>query len=37
MGGGVQNMSAVHRLTHFIDHVDRESHHTEVVEDEDSF
>lgn len=29
--------SAVHGLTHFIDHVDGQSHHTEVVEDEDSF
>lgn len=24
-------------LTHFIDHVDRESYYAEVVEDEDSF
>lgn len=30
-------MSAVTWATHFIGHVDRESHHTEVVDDEDSF
>lgn len=36
-GGGRKKKIILWTETHFIDHVDRESHYTEVVEDEDSF
>lgn len=36
-GGGRKKKNLLWTETHFIDHVDRESHYTEVVEDEDSF